>query len=171
MNKSSKSFIAKAFAVALAASPLLFASACSTMTSSHSLYPGVPGAPFPPTDPMTVKILRNEPTKPHIRLGEIVIDPTGGPDLASIEQRFREETARLGGSAVDPDVDHDGLENSREIALGTDPFNPDTDGDGVPDGADGFPLDPTQSVALPIPADHTPPSINLTEPAEARALP
>ena len=80
-------------------------------------------------------------------------------------------TARLGGSAVDPDVDHDGLANGQETALGTDPFNPDTDGDGVPDGADAFPLDPTQSVALPMPADHTPPSINLTEPAEARALP
>lgn len=100
MHKSSKSFIGKVLALALAASPLVLASACSTMTSSHSLYPGIPGAPFPPTDPMTVKILRSEPTKPHVRLGEIVIDPTGGPDLDSIEQRFREETARLGGSAA-----------------------------------------------------------------------
>lgn len=100
MKKLSKSFAAKAFALALAASPLVFASACNTMSSRQTPYPGVPGAPFPPTEPSKVVILRSEPTKPHVRLGEIVIDPTGGPDLASIEQRFREETARLGGSAA-----------------------------------------------------------------------
>lgn len=100
MNKSSKSFAAKAFAVALAASPLVFASACNTMTSRQTPYPGVAGAPFPPTDPSKVAILRTEPTKPNVRIGEVVIDPTGGPDLASIEQRFREETARLGGTAA-----------------------------------------------------------------------
>ena len=45
---------------------------------------------------------------------------------------------------VDPngDDDGDGLSNAQEYALNTDPSNPDSDGDGVPDGTDGWPLDP-----------------------------
>ena len=39
-----------------------------------------------------------------------------------------------GGGATDSDGD--GLSDRREATLGQDPFNPDTDGDGVPDGED-----------------------------------
>lgn len=41
-----------------------------------------------------------------------------------------------GGAARAADSDNDGLTNRREQALGLDPRNPDTDGDGTPDGAD-----------------------------------
>ena len=41
----------------------------------------------------------------------------------------------------DDDADQDGLTNAEEAVLGTDPNNPDTDNDGVPDGKDGVPLD------------------------------
>jgi serine/threonine protein kinase len=41
---------------------------------------------------------------------------------------------------LERDDDGDGLTNRRELELGTDPFNPDTDGDGIPDGADQTPL-------------------------------
>lgn len=52
--------------------------------------------------------------------------------------------------------------------MGTDPFNPDTDGDTVNDGTDAFPLDPTRSTApSPDPEDTTPPTITLTEPTSA----
>jgi hypothetical protein len=49
------------------------------------------------------------------------------------------------------DMDKDGLEDDVEITLyGTDPNNPDTDGDGVLDGADAFPLDPERwAIAVP----------------------
>lgn len=44
------------------------------------------------------------------------------------------ETA-VGG--LDPtDSDQDGLSNSQELTIGTDPNNPDTDGDGIPDGVE-----------------------------------
>ncbi|MEY2652436.1 MAG: hypothetical protein RLZZ321_1529, partial [Bacteroidota bacterium] len=41
-------------------------------------------------------------------------------------------------TANDPiqDCDNDGLTNAQELALGTDPFNPDSDGDGVLDGTE-----------------------------------
>lgn len=41
-----------------------------------------------------------------------------------------------GGGARAADADNDGVPNRRERALGLDPRNPDTDGDGTPDGAD-----------------------------------
>ena len=40
------------------------------------------------------------------------------------------------GDACDDDIDGDGLSNIQEAALGTDPRNPDTDGDGLTDGAE-----------------------------------
>jgi hypothetical protein len=45
---------------------------------------------------------------------------------------------------VQQDSDHDGLMDDYERELGTDPFNPDTDFDGVDDGKDIFPLDPSR---------------------------
>ncbi len=55
-------------------------------------------------------------------------------------------------STADPDGD--GLTNAQEKARGTDPLNPDTDGDGARDNVDAYPLDPTRSSQ-----DNTPPSI------------
>lgn len=53
-------------------------------------------------------------------------------------------------------MDKDGLEDDLEITLyGTDPNNPDTDGDGVLDGADAFPLDP-ERWAFPVGVMHPP---------------
>ena len=46
----------------------------------------------------------------------------------------------VSGAGADPD--DDGLPNFHEFLAGSDPHNPDTDGDGVPDGQDGCPLDP-----------------------------
>ena len=44
------------------------------------------------------------------------------------------------GRTLGPDDDNDGLSNRQEERFGTDPRNPDTDGDGILDGADGSPL-------------------------------
>jgi hypothetical protein len=60
------------------------------------------------------------------------------------------------------DMDGDGLTNAQEYLLGTNPFCADSDGDGVPDGQDAFPLDPTRSTDV----NHTPPVINIVEPTQ-----
>lgn len=46
------------------------------------------------------------------------------------------------------DFDNDGSPNSVELLNGTDPFNPDSDGDGTPDGPDPDPLDSSVSTWL-----------------------
>ena len=70
---------------------------------------------------------------------------------------------------TDLDVDDDGSLNADEFVEGTDPFNPDTDGDDIDgtckDGPDAFPLDPLRCSPLqPDPNDHTGPIIILTNP-------
>ena len=55
---------------------------------------------------------------------EIVIDGTDPLDVSSF--------------AVDTDPDGDGYSTENEIATGTDPLDPDTDGDGITDGAESY---------------------------------
>jgi len=70
-----------------------------------------------------------------------------------------------------PDADGDGLSDAEEQRRGTDAHRDDSDGDGVLDGADLFPLDPTRSDSRGDPADTTPPTITLLEPSNAIPLP
>jgi uncharacterized repeat protein (TIGR01451 family) len=44
-------------------------------------------------------------------------------------------------NVIEKDSDDDGLSDSQELQIGTDPNNPDTDGDGIKDGEDDYPLD------------------------------
>jgi hypothetical protein len=72
---------------------------------------------------------------------------------------------------VPGDSDGDGLSDAEERQRGTNPYGIDTDGDGVPDGLDAYPLDPTLSSDQSDATDHTPPTITLTRPANAVPLP
>lgn len=47
------------------------------------------------------------------------------------------------------DTDHDGLNDGQEVAAGSDPFHPDTDGDLAFDGSDPQPLDPAPNTLAP----------------------
>lgn len=67
------------------------------------------------------------------------------------------------------DTDGDGLPNLTEIEVGTDPDDPDTDGDGCLDGEDDFPLIP-EGCHHNL-ADTTPPIIELIQPANANLIP
>ncbi|MBP8282815.1 MAG: DUF1566 domain-containing protein [Chromatiaceae bacterium] len=54
------------------------------------------------------------------------------------------DEAQLGTNPELPDTDADGLTDGKELSLGTNPLEADTDGDGAPDGEDPFPLDATK---------------------------
>jgi hypothetical protein len=71
---------------------------CSFVSTRLLPYIGVPT--FPPTDPARVEILRAEPTRPHVRLGEIFVEPSGDPTVAQYEQALREGGAGMGAEAV-----------------------------------------------------------------------
>ncbi len=83
--------------------------------------------------------------------------------------------ALVRGTGINPfrnDNDGDGLSNSEEWIRGTDPFLADTDGDGVPDGRDGFPLDPKRTGFGPGAAgDRIAPRVEILSPANASRVP
>jgi len=60
------------------------------------------------------------------------------------------------GNACDLDNDNDGIIDTLEITNGTDPFNEDTDGDGIDDLSDPFPLAITQSATEGVVVRTTP---------------
>lgn len=74
-----------------------------------------------------------------------ILTPAGETTAATTPETTTEETAGEtttgglgggggGGGGGGQDSDGDGLSDTRESALGLDPFNPDTDGDGTLDG-------------------------------------
>jgi hypothetical protein len=73
---------------------------CAHIDATTTQYIGVPR--FPAGDPKAVEVLRSEPMRTHDRLGEILLDISVDPpaEVADIEQRLREESAKMGGNAV-----------------------------------------------------------------------
>jgi hypothetical protein len=73
---------------------------CATINATATPYAGAPHPP--PTVPQNVQILRTEPTRPHVRLGEIVLEATTdpAPPIEKVEAKLREEGAKLGADAV-----------------------------------------------------------------------
>jgi len=78
---------------------------------------------------------------------------------------------QLGLAWLGTDPDGDGLTTAQEILRGTNPFLADTDGDGVDDKHDAFPLDPTRWALSPVAGDTTPPVITLLSPPGAVPIP
>ncbi|MEM7790092.1 MAG: nidogen-like domain-containing protein [Verrucomicrobiota bacterium] len=76
----------------------------------------------------------------------------------------------MGISLTEDNNDGDTLTNAEELALGTNPNLSDTDGDGVDDGLDEFPLDPFMSARSTDAGDISSPVINLQQPPQAIAL-
>ena len=84
--------------LAALASALL--ASCAYVDATTTQYIGVPR--FPAGDPAAVEVLPSEPMRTHDRLGEILLDISldPAPPVADVEQRLREEAAKMGGNAV-----------------------------------------------------------------------
>jgi len=64
----------------------------------YSFYPDVPR--FAPTDPMNVELLRRDPRRDHVRLGEVWIRPDRGMGRPYVEGILREKAAVMGADAL-----------------------------------------------------------------------
>jgi hypothetical protein len=78
---------------------------CKTVSTRSHQYLG--GQTFPPSDPAQVQILREMPTRPHVKLGEVEAQPSsnsvGNPQ---IEEALQKAGAKLGANAVVIVADH-----------------------------------------------------------------
>jgi hypothetical protein len=74
--------------------------ACASVDVQTTEYVGAPR--YQPTEPNSVQILRTEPTAPHDRLGEIVVDASTdpAPPVTEIERKMVEAAAKMGANAV-----------------------------------------------------------------------
>jgi hypothetical protein len=64
----------------------------------YHLYPQTPR--YAPTYPDQVDLLRREPRRDHIRLGEVWIRPSWRLDRSYVEGVLREKAARMGADAL-----------------------------------------------------------------------
>jgi hypothetical protein len=81
---------------------------------------------------------------------------------------FGSASLSISDTAYDPNSDSDGLTTLQETALGTSPLLADTDGDGVNDALDPFPLDNTRwAVLVSTPGDVIRPTVTLQAPLAA----
>ena len=83
---------------ALAAALATCLAGCATVDVVSERYLGVPQ--FAPSAPASVEILRREPKRPHVQIGEVFLSPSDGAEVADIEKALREETAKLGANAA-----------------------------------------------------------------------
>lgn len=64
----------------------------------YRFYPRTPQ--FAPTHPADVSLLRREPRRDHVQLGEVWIRPTPRMDRFYVEGVLREKAARMGADAL-----------------------------------------------------------------------
>ena len=73
---------------------------CASIDSQSTQFVGAPHQL--PSDPLKVAILRAEPTRPHDRLGEVLVEASinPAPPIEKVEERLREQAAKIGADAV-----------------------------------------------------------------------
>jgi hypothetical protein len=78
---------------------LLAATGCKTVSISSHQFLG--GPTYPPTDPAQVQILRTEPTRPNVQLGQVQAEPSSSSvSNQQIEQAIQKAAAKMGANAV-----------------------------------------------------------------------
>lgn len=94
MKTSSLRFLVPVLGLAL-----FLVTGCNTVSINSNEYLGLPA--YSPTDPAQVQILRQEPARPHVQLGEVRAEPSSdNVGAAKIETALRTSAARMGANAV-----------------------------------------------------------------------
>ena len=89
----------RCFTPFVAAAFLFVITGCNTVSTSNIQYLGV--THYPPSDPAAIQILHAEPTRPHVRLGEVRAEPSSSSvDVTKIETALRASAAKLGADAI-----------------------------------------------------------------------
>jgi hypothetical protein len=84
---------------------MLILTGCNTVSVNSHQYLGGPS--FPPIDPAQVQILRTEPTRAHVQLGQVQAEPSSSSvDNVKIEQSLQKAAAKMGANAVVIVTDH-----------------------------------------------------------------
>lgn len=87
--------LAMALACTLA---LLVVAGCAGVSVQSKQFLGLPS--YPPSDPASVQILRDNVARPHQNLGEITLIPDSDVPVQKIEAKLREAAARMGADAA-----------------------------------------------------------------------
>ena len=91
--------LTRLFCLSLSIAILPVITGCQTVSTTSTQEIG--GPTFAPTDPANVEILRTEPTRPHVRLGEVRAEPSDQEvSAAKIEEALRKGAAKLGANAA-----------------------------------------------------------------------
>jgi hypothetical protein len=78
---------------------LLTVTGCNTVSTSSHQFLG--GATYPPSDPALIQILRTEPKRPHVQLGQVQAQPSSSSvGNQEIEQALQKVAAKMGADAV-----------------------------------------------------------------------
>ncbi len=87
------------FALNLALGSVLLLTGCQTVSITSTQEIG--GPTYPPSNPADVQILRTQPSRPHVRLGEVRAEPSSEEvSAAKIEVALRTAAAKLGADAA-----------------------------------------------------------------------
>jgi hypothetical protein len=78
---------------------LMALTGCNTVSINSKQYLG--GPIYPATDPLQIQILRTEPTRPHVQLGQVQAEPSSDSvPTQQIEQALQKAAAKMGANAV-----------------------------------------------------------------------
>ncbi len=81
------------------AAGLFLVTGCNTVSTTSRQFLG--GPTYPPSNPANIEILRTEPARPHVQLGQVQAEPSSDSvGAAQIEASLRKEAAKLGADAV-----------------------------------------------------------------------
>ena len=99
MKITSVKTLSRLLCLNLAVAALVVVTGCQTVAVTDTQEIG--GPTFPATDPATVEILRTQPTRPHVRLGEVRAEPSSEDVSAPrIEEALRKSAAKMGANAA-----------------------------------------------------------------------